>query len=105
MGNSRVEMLAEIGRAALEAFGGATKEEQIAADRIKEYVQELSAILEAEAADTEQAGQEGKSKWKMSSKATDDNAASLLYKFELYLESVLVGRVARGRPPMTPAKE
>jgi hypothetical protein len=95
-------MLAEIERAALEVFGGKTDEEQKVAAQIKQYVEELSAILEAESSDAPSAD----AQWAIqSSQATDDNVASLLYKFEQYLESVLAGRVARGRPPMATAEE
>lgn len=122
MTDGRLEALRQIEAVALEIFGDDGPSGASVAEQIKRYVQELCHIIAAEAVhqlpdapacewdaprskDLAPLAAEAKQALQMqqaleSCAVTGDNAASLLYKFEQYLESVLAGRVAQGRPPI-----
>ncbi len=97
---SLFEGLERLRLAALETFADVPDDRgKKVSEAIEDYVRELRLNLELvlnEEATAAEVGAE-KQRARATCEATGDNILTLLYKFEDYLESVLVSRLARGR--------
>jgi hypothetical protein len=82
------ESLSELRRSVREAFP-----EPEHTELIDLYLSELSFLMDPPPADG--AAQGALARHEATSSATDDDAVTLLYKLEDYLESILVGRFAK----------